>query len=131
MPIFSKRSKEQLSTCHIKLQKIFNEVIKVYDCQIIEGYRDFEKQNRLLSSGNSQVPAGRSKHNLTPSLAVDVAPYPVDWKDEDSFYYLAGIVKGIASTMGIKLRYGGDWNNNNNLKDQEFFDLGHFELVDE
>jgi hypothetical protein len=61
-------------------------------------------------------------------LAVDVAPYPVDWNDKERFYYFAGFVKGVASSLGISIRWGGDWNSDNNLKNQTFFDLPHFEL---
>ncbi len=62
-------------------------------------------------------------------MAVDIAPYPIDWKDHKRFYYLAGIVKGVASQMGIKVRWGGDWDSDNDLNDQSFMDLGHFEIV--
>ena len=71
-----------------------------------------------------------SKHNKLPSKAVDVAPYPIDWNDPDRFYHFAGYVRGIAEGMGIKIRWGGDWNGNFDLKDQNFYDLPHFELLD-
>jgi peptidoglycan L-alanyl-D-glutamate endopeptidase CwlK len=44
--------------------------------------------------------------------------------------YFAGFVKGVASQMGIPIRWGGDWNSDNNLKDNKFDDLPHFELKD-
>ena len=31
--------------------------------------------------------------------------------------------------MNIKLRWGGDWNDNKDFSDQTFDDLVHFELV--
>ena len=67
-------------------------------------------------------------HNNKPSLAIDVAPYPIDWDDKISFYHFVGYVKGTADQLGIKIRCGADWNCNNNLHDQTFFDLTHFEL---
>ena len=42
--------------------------------------------------------------------------------------YFAGFVKGIALMLGIPIRWGGDWNGNNDLKDNNFDDLPHFEL---
>jgi hypothetical protein len=42
--------------------------------------------------------------------------------------YFAGYVKGIAMMLGIPIRWGGDWNSNNDLKDNNFDDLPHFEL---
>ena len=35
-----------------------------------------------------------------------------------------------ANGMGIKIRYGGDWNGNFDLKDQNFYDGVHFELIE-
>ena len=67
-------------------------------------------------------------HNKKPSKAIDVAPYPIDWDDRERMTYFAGYVKGIAMMLGIPIRWGGDWNSNNDLKDNNFDDLPHFEL---
>lgn len=64
-----------------------------------------------------------------PSNAVDIAPYPIDWNDRERFTYLAGHVKMAAHMLGIKVTWGGDWNNNNEVKDNNFDDLPHFELT--
>lgn len=45
------------------------------------------------------------------------------------FYIQAGILMTAASSIGVKLRWGGDWNSNGNLVDQSFNDLPHFELA--
>ena len=129
MPHFGPRSIENLSECHPSLQRLFKEVIKHYDCAVICGHRGKEEQDRAFFEGKSKLTFPMSKHNKVPSLAVDVVPYPVDWRDRDRFYYFAGLVKGIASSMGIKIRWGGDWDSDNNFKDQSFHDLPHFELV--
>ena len=42
--------------------------------------------------------------------------------------YFAGVVKGIASQMGIGIRWGGDWDMDTEVKDNRFDDLVHFEL---
>ncbi len=69
------------------------------------------------------------KHNRKPSEAIDAAPYPIDWDDLNRFYYFAGYVKGIANEMGIKIRWGGDWDGDTILDDQTFMDLPHFEIL--
>ena len=125
---FSKRSKKILSGAHPDLQRLFNEVIKVVDCTVIESYRSRASQNALCFEGKSKLKYPHSKHNHRPSLAVDVIPYPVDWKDFNRFYFFAGLVKGIASQMGIKIRMGADWDGDNDFKDQFFHDMPHFEL---
>ncbi len=129
MPQFSVKSQAKLAGCHPDLQKVFNEVIKYYDCTIICGRRSAEEQQEAFETGHSQKKAGQSLHEREPSEAVDVAPCPVDWSDHYSFYHFAGFVLGVARGLGITLRWGGDWNQNNNLHDQTLFDLGHFEVT--
>ena len=129
MPIFGKRSKKNLSECHPDLQKLFNNVVKNYDCSVIEGHRGKEEQDKLYHGGKSKVKYPRSKHNKSPSLAADVVPYPIDWNDEIRFYHFVGYVKGVADKLGIKIRCGADWDGDNTFSDQTFHDLPHFELL--
>lgn len=128
MPSFGDRSKKNLSEAHPLLQELFEEVVKHYDCAVIEGHRPKEEQDKAFHGGKSKVQWPNSKHNQTPSLAVDVCPFPINWKDTRRFYYFAGHVMATARVMGIDLRWGGDWNGNNEFKDQSFHDLPHFEL---
>lgn len=128
MPRFSRRSQEALATAHPDLQRLFEEVIKHFDCIVLEGHRDKEKQERMVREGKSTLHYPESEHNKEPSLAVDVAPYPIDWEDRERFYYFAGFVQGVASQMGIPIRWGGDWDRDTEVHDQSFFDLPHFEL---
>lgn len=136
MPNFSKRSRKRLHTCHPSLVLLCNIVVSNYDCSIITGYRSKTKQNNAYHNGYSQLKYPNSLHNHTQadgtplSLAVDVAPYPIDWNDLDRFRVFAGYVLGVASGLEIELRWGGDWNRNWNFKDQTFHDLPHFELAD-
>ena len=129
MPKFGKSSKRRLATCHEDLQEIFNEVIKYFDCSVLCGHRGEEDQNKAFESGHSKVKWPKGRHNHNPSIAVDVAPYPIDWKDRERMTYFAGMVMGIAKAKGIGLRWGGDWNQNTDLKDNSFDDLPHFELT--
>lgn len=126
---FSERSKKNLSECHPDLQKVFLRVLEIQDCTIMEGHRPKEEQNRMVQKGLSKVEWPNSKHNSMPSEAIDVSPYPIDWKDTKRFYYFAGLVLGIAHEMGIELRWGGNWDMDEDLNDQNFMDLVHFERV--
>ena len=128
MPKFGKRSMERLNTCDEDLVALFQEVVKYFDCSVLEGYRGEEKQNKYFNEGKSKLKYPEGRHNKKPSNAVDVVPYPVDWNDREQMSYFAGFVKGVAYKMGIPIRWGGDWNNNNDLKDNNFDDLPHFEL---
>ena len=128
MPKYSPDSKKKLATCHPLLQDLFNEVIKRIDVSIIWGYRDRETQNKFYQTGTSKAVWPMSKHNRTPSEAVDFAPYPINWANEKRFRYFAGIITGIAYMKRIPIRWGGDWDQDTELEPNEN-DLGHLELV--
>ena len=138
MYAYSGKSKAQLGTCHLPLVEVFNAVIEHRDCTIIEGRRSQERQNELFRAGQSQVEWPDSKHNvLQPSAlsrAVDAAPYypgeGIPWQDRERWLAWGGFVLGIASGLGIKLRWGGDWDGDWKHNDQRFHDMPHFELVD-
>ena len=139
MPKFSKASQKALDSCVSPLQDLFNEVVKHYDCKILEGHRGKEAQNVAYAKGLSKKRWPNGKHNSVPSKAVDVAPYPVQWpgpglsSQENQrrtirFYHFIGFVAGVASQMGISIRCGADWDSDEELFDQTFNDLPHFEL---
>ena len=128
MPKFGRTSRKRLITCKEDLQTLFNEVVKHFDCSVLVGYRGRNEQDTAYESGHSKVKWPNGKHNSNPSLAVDVAPYPIDWDDRERFIYFGGFVKGCAYQLGLPLRWGGDWDNDTQLSDNEFDDLVHFEL---
>ena len=119
MPKFSHRSKKRLKSCHKDLQKLMNEVIKYYDISILEGHRDKMAQEDAFNMGASRAHFGESLHNSKPSMAVDIAFWPISWQDLKEFHYMAGLVEGIASQMKIEIKWGGRFS---------FFDGPHFEL---
>ena len=130
MPEFGRKSRERLATCDKRLQDVFNEVIKEVDCSILEGHRDERRQDKLYEEGKTKVRYPMGRHNSKPSRAVDVVPYPVDWKARERFHFFSGYVLGMARRMGITLRWGGDWNMNFEVDDNKFDDFPHFELRD-
>lgn len=141
MPRYSSRSLKALQTCDKRIQLIFTRVIEFFDNTIIYGRRDKLTQNKLYREKASKLQYPDSKHNSPPDdegnetelpvYAVDAAPYPVDWSNIPRFIYFAGFVMGVAFALGIGLRWGGDWNRNTKLQDENFRDYGHFELTDE
>ena len=127
MPKFGKRSLDRLNTCHPDIIKVMNEVIKRIDITILYGHRTREEQFELYRQGRELVGGvwkvtdkskvvtnldGKlkiSEHNYKPSRAIDIAPYPIDWKDINRFKEVAKIVKEEADKLGIKITWGGDW----------------------
>lgn len=129
MPKFSKISQDRLNTCHPDIQKVFNEVIKHIDCSILQGVRTVEEQEELVRSGKSKTMNSKHlKQDDGYSHAVDVMCYPIQWDNWNRNYIFAGYVKGVADSMGIKLRLGADWDGDFDTKDQNFHDLPHFEI---
>lgn len=125
MPKFGKLSRGRLATCHSDIQKVMNEAIKHYDFTILYGHRTREEQFELYRQGRDLVGGvwtktgntvtnldGKSKlseHNYSPSRAIDIAPYPIDWNNITRFIEMAAVVKKCAKDLGITLTYGGDW----------------------
>ena len=127
---YSKNSKRNLSECTENLQRIGYVVITIIDVSCIEGHRNKYDQNRAFSLKLSfkKWPFGR--HNKKPSKAYHLIPYPKGWKaTREDFIYMAGIVLGVAAALGIPIRWGGDWDSDNDLNDQTFMDLAHFEEI--
>lgn len=140
MPTFGAMSALRLATCDERLQRLFNEVIKHVDCTITCGHRGKEEQDEAFRTGKSKVQFPNSMHNKTPSLAVDVVPYPVEWPDArmdretyarslGRFYLFVGYVRATADQFGIQVRCGADWDGDFEVKDQNFHDLPHIELI--
>lgn len=109
-----------------RLVNICRMAIQVMDFKVIDGLRTLEEQKINVARGKSWTLD--SKH--LDGLAVDLAPWPVNWKDTEMFCVLAGVMKAAAHTEGIKLRWGGDWNQDNATVDERKRDYGHFEIVE-
>ncbi len=128
MPSFGKRSKRNLDTLKPDLQAVLNEAIRYMDFSVIEGFRGEADQNKYFNEGKSKLRFPQSNHNKLPSKAVDLAPYPSLWSNIGKFYELADVMFKAANTLGVKLRWGGDWSRDGDVTDQKFNDLPHFEL---
>jgi len=118
---FGKTSTKRLATCHNDLQRLFNEVIKEVDCSIICGHRDEIAQEKAFADKKSKARWGQSNHNSSPSNAVDVMQYPIDWNDIERVKEFAQIVNDKANELDIDIKWGGDF--------KSFFDGPHYELV--
>jgi len=120
MPSFSKLSLERLATCDTRLQDVAHAAIKRVDFMVACGHRGEQEQNEAFARGYSKLKYPASKHNKSPSLAMDLVPWPVGWKDIDRFKALAQIVKEEAAKLHIKIEWGGDW--------VKFRDRPHFQV---
>jgi peptidoglycan L-alanyl-D-glutamate endopeptidase CwlK len=198
MPKFGEKSFDNLMTCNTDLVFLFSEVVKEFDCSVLEGSRGAFNQMKYYHSGRSKIIWPLGKHNangidiqgvseilrcqptiddivksivvareeqlfaideldpLEKSNAVDVVPYPLDWRFENDlmqskkqhttgewirslnmdvvhnmqrWFKFGGFVLGMAQKMDIPLIWGGDWDGDHQMSDQRFDDLPHFELM--
>ncbi len=126
-----------------------------FDFSVKDGVRGEKAQTKAFESGNSKVKYPDSKHNKNPSQAIHFLPYPNRWpqkpriqplaslamikyyekqlkiyaKQLGRFYQLAGFVQAVATDLNIQIRWGGDWNRDGDIMDQNFDDLAHWEVV--
>lgn len=131
---YGKTSKERLSTVDPRLQAVFDWALRLglVDISIIEGYRGKERQNSFFPK-KSRVRYPNSKHNSIPSQAIDAAPFvngEISWKRVHCIY-LAGIIVCLGAVMGVRIRWGGNWDMDGEpITDQDFQDLVHYEVID-
>lgn len=136
MPKFSQESFSKLATCHQDLQALFYEVIKYFDCTILEGYRNQADQEKAFAGGFTKLHYPYGKHNHQPSMALDASPYPINPSDIKLSMWFGGYVMGIAQKlkdegkMEHSVRWGASWDGLGKLNNShELNDLVHFELV--
>jgi peptidoglycan L-alanyl-D-glutamate endopeptidase CwlK len=120
----SPASKDRLETCHPALKAVVYRATELspVDFTVLCGHRGEADQTAAVAAGTSKTPWPKSKHNSQPSRAVDLAPYPIDWKDAERFAILAGAILASAKLLGVEITWGGTWST--------FKDRPHFELKD-
>ena len=140
--IFSKSSLKELDSCHPDLKLIACTALQSsqVDFKITEGHRTRERQNELYKEGLTTIDGikKKGKHNYSPSRAFDIAVVTgsqLSW-DRGSLIFLAGVILSVGSSLYVtgavshKLRWGGNWDGDGIIiKDQNFIDLPHFELL--
>lgn len=149
MNTFSARSMAHYQKLHPDLQKVADKVLEHRDCAITDSYRGDVEQQAAFDKGLSRAKPGQSKHNRLPSEAMHLVPFPVpvppdpnlthqidsaerarqaaaEWRE---YAFFAGRVLQAADDLGIRIRWGGDWNENDTTVDNHFNDLQHYELM--
>ncbi|MCP4651248.1 MAG: M15 family metallopeptidase [PVC group bacterium] len=143
----SSRSVNNLQESHRLLRILANMAIAAtshIDFGVVTGYRCKNDQNYAYYKNKSKVKFPNSKHNKTPSEAIDVLAYKNRKPTYDMKYYiyLAGLFDGLfeialkmyrEETNDLRdyvLRWGGNWDQDGELlTDQKFDDGMHFEIV--
>jgi peptidoglycan L-alanyl-D-glutamate endopeptidase CwlK len=111
--------------------------ITTQDFSVLWGVRTLKEQAALYAQGRT-VPGNivtwtmDSKHLPGANgfgRAVDLLPYPADWKEQRKFRLIAVAMMQAAKEQGVRLRWGADWNMNQKEGEKGETDFAHFELV--
>lgn len=111
----------KLASCQPELRRLVEAVALgidlgecpgVTDLTVLCGFRGEKEQNEAYAKKASKLQWPNSKHNVLPSNAVDMAPYPLDWSVAGlpAFRKLRKYVQQTADRLGIKIRIiSWDW----------------------
>ena len=130
----SQRSLDNLDGVHPDLVKVVKRAIQTtkQDFLVTEGLRTTQRQQDLYAQGRTKPGSivtkadgvkNKSNHQAKSDgygHAVDLVPYPVDWNSERKFRDIANAMLLAASELRVKIQWGGNWKN--------FNDLPHYEL---
>jgi peptidoglycan L-alanyl-D-glutamate endopeptidase CwlK len=106
------------------------------DFSVLEGVRTEQRQRLLYAQGRT-TPGDVVTWTLnSPHIpkddgyghAVDLTPYPLDWKDTAAFDRVAQAMFAAAEELGVKIRWGADWDSDGNPRERGESDSPHFEL---
>lgn len=117
----ARNNADKASTLHPDLKRLLAGMDNAgMDYQIGTAHRGKLEQEAAHKAGNSNAHFGQSPHNYLPALAMDILPYPVDFKNLNRFIEQADKVLAIAAKLKINITWGGNWHT---LKDFPHFEL--------
>jgi peptidoglycan L-alanyl-D-glutamate endopeptidase CwlK len=133
------KSKERLAGVHPDLVNVVEMAILLtkQDFMVLEGVRTPERQAALYAQGRTKPGQKvtwtlKSNHFKNPQTgyghAVDLVPFPVDWSHK-KLDVVSKAMFAAADTLGVKIRWGADWDRDGNPREKGESDSPHFELV--
>lgn len=133
---FGKNSEKQLATVKPALQKVARRALELspIDFTIVQGIRTVEQSAQNVKNGTSFLKDPSKSKHITGD-ALDFAPLKngkIDWNDLDAFWAVKQCFQMAGDELGVKLRFGADWNNSGDYRDEiqrGTYDGGHVELV--
>lgn len=155
--VIGTKSRTNLIGVHPKLVKVVERAIELtqQDFRVSEGVRSVETCYAYFGKGRTAseckaagVPAQYAQPKLDQVTwlkdplnsqhrkqkdgyghAVDLVPVPLDWKALSTFDAVAKAMLQAAKELGIKIRWGADWDSDGKPRERGESDSPHFELV--
>jgi peptidoglycan L-alanyl-D-glutamate endopeptidase CwlK len=134
----SDRSLKRLEGVNPILVQVVKRAIELskVDFMVIEGLRSVERQKQLYSQGRT-APGKKvtwtlkSKH--IDGQAVDIAPVnpdgSINWTNLKLFDEMAFAMFRAANEVGVKIKWGADWDMDGVYRESGESDSPHFELA--
>ena len=101
------------------------------DFAVLEGLRTLERQRELWAQGRTapgKIVTWTMDSPHLKGLAVDLAPWPIDWDTPSKFDAIAKAMFEAADNLGFCIRWGADWDQDGNPRERGEYDSPHFEL---
>ena len=137
--VLGKKSLDKLKGVHPNLVEVVKRAIELtsQDFMVLEGVRTPERQRELYAQGRTK-PGPKVTWTLTSNHfkqkdgfghAVDLVPFPVDWEDLKKFDAVSKAMFAAAKELGIKIRWGKDWDMDGKSGEKGESDSPHWELA--
>lgn len=135
------QSLARLKGVHPQLVRVVQRAIEIstVDFMVLEGVRTPQRQRELYAQGRTK-PGPKVTWTLTSNHfvksdgfghAVDLVPWPVDWEGPTRFPKFDEISRAMfaaADELGVKIRWGADWDGDGKPRERGETDSPHFEL---
>jgi peptidoglycan L-alanyl-D-glutamate endopeptidase CwlK len=132
-------SRARLKGVHPQLVRVVERAIELttVDFMVLEGVRTPQRQRELYAQGRTK-PGKVVTWTLTSNHfvkadgfghAVDLCPWPVDWNDLEKFDAIAKAMFAAAAALGVRIRWGADWDRDGKRRERGETDSPHFELA--
>jgi peptidoglycan L-alanyl-D-glutamate endopeptidase CwlK len=145
---FSARSRAALAGVHPDLVRVVERALALsrVDFMVIEGVRTPARQRELYAQGRTK-PGPKVTWTMNSNHfvkadgfghAVDLLPAPYDWKIDDpkstpeiddNFALVAAAMYRAADELGVRIRWGANWDGDRQWRERGETDNPHFELV--
>lgn len=127
------RSLERLIGVDARLVAVVKRALELspIDFMVLEGKRTLQRQQELFDQGRKtpgKIVTWTMKSKHLDGLAVDLVPFPVDWNDTRKFDQIAKAMFAAADELGVKVRWGADWDMDGNYREKGEYDSPHFEI---
>ncbi len=133
------QSRARLKGVHPQLVRVVERAIELttVDFMVLEGVRTPQRQRELYAQGRTK-PGPVVTWTLTSNHfvkadgfghAVDLCPWPVDWTDLKKFDAISRAMFAAAEELGVRIRWGADWDRDGKPRERGETDSPHFELA--